>query len=441
MTSTESLKARRATSSSPPVSSLGGSKPSSLLDVNIATCVQLNPMHRVVEYLDITPPRPGNPADLRRVWTWATVLMVLTAIMFYRVAQNEDPTAHMREVKWGAAPGVAGTGEAQATPSNGLISDGGSDGDGASEPQSEGAAAATAAVMAEAAVATAAAADVDATLQAPAVQVTKLRSKGTLCIKHEHFMPEFRDVPPRPAEARHSAEWKNFAKVLASDAKTHKPRLVLLGDSITEGWRGTSYGVKRKEYKKGPELLAREFGEYEPLAMAISGDQTTHLLWRLQNGGFPTDPPPEYVAVMIGTNDLGGSVQNIQGGWSNGACVSDENLDEALNAVAGTVAGVKAVLDNIRQLAPDAKVVLLGLTPRGESHGKGWAQRYSYQQPSVYTAAIDEINLRMEQHVANLNRGGAGVAGSGGINVAFAPCKEPFLEPDGKKGGNVRIDR
>jgi hypothetical protein len=49
----------------------------------------------------------------------------------------------------------------------------------------------------------------------------------------------------------------------------------------------------------------------------------------LHNGGFPTTTPPEYVAVMIGTNDIGAAVKNVKGGWSDGACVSDENLEEA----------------------------------------------------------------------------------------------------------------
>jgi hypothetical protein len=34
-----------------------------------------------------------------------------------------------------------------------------------------------------------------------------------------------------------------------------------------------------------PEALKRELGEYDPLPLAIAGDQTAHLLWRLDNGG------------------------------------------------------------------------------------------------------------------------------------------------------------
>ena len=173
------------------------------------------------------------------------------------------------------------------------------------------------------------AADAIAAKQAqPPAEVAALRSRGTLCVHKKHYMPAFKEVPPRPAEAKHDdLKWPKIEKTLISDAKTRRPRMVLLGDSITEGWRGTSKGEKKSDYKKGPELLAKEFGEFAPLPLAIAGDQTTHLLWRLGHQGFPTDPPPEYVTVMIGTNDLGSAVKNVKGGWSDGACVSDENVE------------------------------------------------------------------------------------------------------------------
>lgn len=70
-------------------------------------------------------------------------------------------------------------------------------------------------------------------------------------------------------------------------------RLLFLGDSITESLRGTSYGMPSTRSIGIPEVLQREFGELSPLALAISGDQTQHLLWRIENGEFPRRLQPE----------------------------------------------------------------------------------------------------------------------------------------------------
>lgn len=40
--------------------------------------------------------------------------------------------------------------------------------------------------------------------------------------------------------------------------------------------------------------------------------------------------------------------------------MSDENLEEAMGAVPATVAGVKAILTKVRELAPSAKLVVVG---------------------------------------------------------------------------------
>ena len=63
---------------------------------------------------------------------------------------------------------------------------------------------------------------------------------------------------------------------------------MLLGDSITEAWRGTSYGNPSERTAGVPAVLHQTLGKQfdaSPLVLAISGDQTQHLLWRLQLGG------------------------------------------------------------------------------------------------------------------------------------------------------------
>ena len=129
--------------------------------------------------------------------------MVLTACMFIRVARNSDPTLHMREAKW-AEPsegvGGGGGGLGALASSNILNSSdsiptelqGGPDATDSAELSAEAAAESTAE---SAAAATAAAATAAATTpQSPAVPLTKIRSKGTLCVKHEHYLPEFKEA-------------------------------------------------------------------------------------------------------------------------------------------------------------------------------------------------------------------------------------------------------
>ena len=40
-------------------------------------------------------------------------------------------------------------------------------------------------------------------------------------------------------------------------------------------------------------------------ALALPGDTTANLLWRIQNGELPIAAPPKAVVIMIGTNDIG----------------------------------------------------------------------------------------------------------------------------------------
>jgi lysophospholipase L1-like esterase len=102
--------------------------------------------------------------------------------------------------------------------------------------------------------------------------------------------------------------------------------VLFLGDSITDGWRG------QKAWQKYFEpLKAANFG--------ISGDQTQHVLWRLQNGELE-GIQPRVAVVMIGTNNL------------------RDNTDEEIGE------GIKAVVEEIHTKSPKTRVLLLGIFPR-----------------------------------------------------------------------------
>jgi lysophospholipase L1-like esterase len=85
------------------------------------------------------------------------------------------------------------------------------------------------------------------------------------------------------------------------------PQLIFYGDSITEGWAGTSFGklpskhrmwnANNNEDEQIRQLFTTTFGIKsswgrrawkQPLILGISGSRTYDLLWRIENGEFPT---------------------------------------------------------------------------------------------------------------------------------------------------------
>jgi lysophospholipase L1-like esterase len=113
--------------------------------------------------------------------------------------------------------------------------------------------------------------------------------------------------------------------------------LLLDGDSITDFW---AQGEANKA------MFAKYFGGIRTANFAISGDTTQGVLWGLKNGegeGFK----PKAIMLMIGTNNTGGT-------------------NNAGTATAAEIAeGIGAVVLEMRNDFPDAKILLLAVFPRG----------------------------------------------------------------------------
>lgn len=105
-------------------------------------------------------------------------------------------------------------------------------------------------------------------------------------------------------------------------------RLVFLGDSITQSWQ--------------PDLFRQFYGHRNALNLGVSGDATQGVLWRLENGGWPAALQPEAIVLLIGTN-------NIAGG------ASAESI----------ALGIGQIVARLQRLAPQARILLLGVLPRG----------------------------------------------------------------------------
>jgi lysophospholipase L1-like esterase len=120
--------------------------------------------------------------------------------------------------------------------------------------------------------------------------------------------------------------------------------VAFVGDSITARWRGG-------------ENWQKHWGSYRAVNMGIGGDQTQHVLWRLQNGDLDGYKAKLFV-VMIGTNNM----------WSRDA-------DPAQAA-----AGVKAVIDMIQSKQPQAKILLMSILPTGAKANPGREKRMAVNE-------------------------------------------------------------
>jgi beta-glucosidase len=175
--------------------------------------------------------------------------------------------------------------------------------------------------------------------------------------------------------------WKNRHAEKNKLAQSEKWQLVFLGDSITQSWEGAGKEVWQQHY------APRGAGN-----IGFSGDRTEHVLWRLDNGNL-AGQSPQVVVVMIGTNNLG-------------------NVGHSPAAV---VAGVTKVVEKLGQVVPEAKVLLLGVFPRGRT------------ADDKFRAQINEVNAGIGK-LADWQR------------VHFLDIGHVFVEADGSLSEKIMPD-
>ncbi len=128
-----------------------------------------------------------------------------------------------------------------------------------------------------------------------------------------------------------SDDWRLHNEALIGRLATtqvHNPEIVFLGDSITEVW--------------DPGLYSHFFGAYATLNLGVANDLTQSMLWRLDHGEWQ-DFRPRVVVLLIGTNNL------------------------TLNSPpADVAAGIGQVVQLVRRLSPQSRILLVGLLPRGQ---------------------------------------------------------------------------
>lgn len=131
---------------------------------------------------------------------------------------------------------------------------------------------------------------------------------------------------------RHEAKLRELAQV--------KPELIFLGDSITQNWeRGGP-----PEWQDFAAVWQRFYADRHAVNLGFKGDTTASLLWRICNGEV-AGITPKVAVVLIGANNLG------RVHWS----------------AEDTVAGIDAIIFELRKRLPATKIVLLGVLPSERS--------------------------------------------------------------------------
>ncbi len=172
-------------------------------------------------------------------------------------------------------------------------------------------------------------------------------------------------------------------------AKAGPIGVLFLGDSITEGWA-----------TRGKEVWQTYYEKYQPANFGIGGDQTQHVIWRIEQGELD-GINPKVVVLMIGTNNTGA------------------------HTAAQIAAADKKIVQLIRTKLPQTKVLLLAIFPRGPRKAGDPA---SEEDATKRMAVINAANLEL----AKLDDG---------KNVRFLDIGSKFLDADGKIPRNIMPDQ
>jgi len=172
-------------------------------------------------------------------------------------------------------------------------------------------------------------------------------------------------VTPVIQKAPWAQSWwmKRHNEILERNSK-EETELVFIGNSIIHHWEDT-----------GKESWNRYFGKYNPVNMGFGGDQTQHVLWRIENGELEYIKPKTAV-IMIGTN-------NVSAGHS-AEMIAD---------------GVIRIVSKVREELPETKILLLDIFPRDSLNSES---RITNQKASRLFAEISDDKYVFSENINDI---------------------------------------
>ncbi len=215
------------------------------------------------------------------------------------------------------------------------------------------------------------------------------------------------DFPPLPSHTRQSAtvvpvtqdrswpsyDWAMRHKATSAAVRAAKPGVLFIGDSITHFFGGPQFD---KYPLHGSHIWDEFYAPRRAGNLGCGWEKTENVLWRLQHGAVD-GIAPKVVVMMIGTN--------------NSADTSAPDI----------AAGIRAICAELRARLPGAKILLLGIFPRGE-------------KPNPQRDKIAEVNreialLHGKDAVTYLDIGAKFLGADGTISKDIMP---DFLHPNEK---------
>ncbi len=168
--------------------------------------------------------------------------------------------------------------------------------------------------------------------------------------------------------------------------------VLFMGDSITEGWT------------KAPHIWEKYFGKYQPANFGIGGDQTQHVIWRIENGELD-GISPKVMVLMIGTNNSG---------QHTGEQIADAN---------------KKIIDLARAKIPGLKVLLIAILPRdARRNNDGLITEAAIADAAKRVAVNDRANALLAKM-------------DDGVNVRYLNTNAIFLGRDGRIPWTIMPDQ
>lgn len=170
--------------------------------------------------------------------------------------------------------------------------------------------------------------------------------------------------------------------------------VLFIGDSITQGWGG----------KDRAHIWEAYYGKWQPANFGIGGDQTQHVIWRIDNGELD-GISPKVAVLMLGTNNTG-------------AHTADQ-----------IAAANKKIVSMIRAKLPNTKVLVLAVFPRGARKEKdGTILEKTVAEATKRQAIINDVNAQLKQL-------------ADGKMVHFLDINHVFLGQDGKIPFSIMPDQ
>lgn len=177
-----------------------------------------------------------------------------------------------------------------------------------------------------------------------------------------------------------------------------RPQVVFLGDSITQGLTGHR---DRFAVEGGTRAFDRLPPSWQAVSLGLSGDRTEHLRYRIRKGALPAWDP-RVIVLQIGIN----------------------NLNAARHSAADTLAGITAVVDDLKRLQPWATILICGPFPAGRTP-ESWLRQ-----------AVDEVHAGLPA----LAVGSESAVHGGRPQVQVLDLRSLFLNEDGSPGPGMAGD-